>query len=66
MGVGSLQFVTPVYVTEIAPVRVRGLLLMLYNFWYVSSSSLSHALAIRDEDCHIDICQLSSTQEYSH
>lgn len=54
MGVGSLQFVTPVYVTEIAPVRVRGLLLMLYNFWYVSSSSLTHASSIRDEDCHID------------
>lgn len=35
MGVGSLQFVTPVYVTEVAPIRVRGLLLMLYNFWYV-------------------------------
>ena len=35
MGVGSLQFVTPTYVSEIAPIRVRGLLLMLYNFWFV-------------------------------
>ncbi|KAK1925258.1 sugar transporter [Papiliotrema laurentii] len=34
MGVGSLQFVTPTYVSEIAPIRVRGLLLMLYNFWF--------------------------------
>jgi len=36
IGVGSLQFVTPTYVSEVAPVRVRGLLLMLYNFWSVT------------------------------
>ncbi|OXC65393.1 hypothetical protein AYX13_05523 [Cryptococcus neoformans] len=34
MGVGSLQFITPTYVTEVAPIRIRGLLLMLYNFWF--------------------------------
>jgi MFS family permease len=34
MGVGSLQFVTPTYVSEVAPVRVRGILLIMYNFWF--------------------------------
>jgi SP family general alpha glucoside:H+ symporter-like MFS transporter len=33
IGVGSLQFITPTYVSEIAPTRIRGLLLILYNFW---------------------------------
>lgn len=35
IGVGSLQFITPTYVSEIAPVRVRGMLLIMYNFWLV-------------------------------
>ncbi|KIR70588.1 sugar transporter [Cryptococcus deuterogattii CA1014] len=34
IGVGSLQFITPTYVTEVAPIRIRGCLLMLYNFWF--------------------------------
>ncbi|ORX34051.1 sugar transporter [Kockovaella imperatae] len=34
IGVGSLQFITPTYVTEVAPTRVRGFLLMMYNFWF--------------------------------
>ena len=34
IGVGSLQFLTPTYVSEVAPVRVRGFLLMMYNFWF--------------------------------
>ncbi|KAK8846508.1 hypothetical protein IAR55_005594 [Kwoniella newhampshirensis] len=34
MGVGSLQFITPTYISEVAPTRVRGFLLMMYNFWF--------------------------------
>ncbi|KAK6903354.1 hypothetical protein I203_106857 [Kwoniella mangroviensis CBS 8507] len=34
IGVGSLQFITPTYVSEVAPTRVRGFLLMMYNFWF--------------------------------
>lgn len=34
IGVGSLQFITPTYVTEISPARIRGLLLVMYNFWF--------------------------------
>ncbi|RSH89648.1 hypothetical protein EHS25_002199 [Saitozyma podzolica] len=34
IGVGSLQFITPTYVSEVAPPRIRGMLLVLYNFWF--------------------------------
>ncbi|WWD19903.1 hypothetical protein CI109_104372 [Kwoniella shandongensis] len=34
IGVGSLQFITPTYVSEISPPRIRGMLLVLYNFWF--------------------------------
>ena len=32
-GVGSVQFMTGMYVTEIAPARIRGFLLIFYSFW---------------------------------
>ncbi|KAL2811391.1 general substrate transporter [Aspergillus granulosus] len=34
MGVGSLQSTVPAYVTEVAPTRIRGGLLMCYSFWF--------------------------------
>jgi MFS family permease len=34
IGVGSLQSTIPAYVTEVAPPRIRGGLLMCYSFWY--------------------------------
>ncbi|KAH8090267.1 hypothetical protein HD553DRAFT_337956 [Filobasidium floriforme] len=34
VGVGGIQFTIPTYVAEVAPVRIRGMLLMLYNFWF--------------------------------
>jgi hypothetical protein len=36
MGVGSLQFLTPTYVTEIAPSRIRGAVILSYSWWWVS------------------------------
>jgi SP family general alpha glucoside:H+ symporter-like MFS transporter len=33
-AVGSVQFLTGSYVTEIAPARVRGFLLLFYSVWY--------------------------------
>lgn len=36
MGVGSMQFLTPTYVSECAPNRIRGMLLMSYSLWQVS------------------------------
>lgn len=33
MGVGSLQFLTPTYVTEIAPPRIRGAIVLSYSWW---------------------------------
>ncbi|KAB5546914.1 sugar transporter [Coniochaeta sp. 2T2.1] len=34
VGVGCLQSTIPTYVTEVAPIRIRGSLLMCYNFWF--------------------------------
>lgn len=34
MGVGCLQLTIPTYIAEVAPVRIRGSLLMTYNFWF--------------------------------
>ncbi|RSH90257.1 hypothetical protein EHS25_001591 [Saitozyma podzolica] len=34
IGVGSMQFTIPTYITEVSPVRIRGMMLMLYNFWF--------------------------------
>lgn len=35
IGVGCLQSTIPTYIAETAPVRIRGGLLMSYNFWFV-------------------------------
>jgi hypothetical protein len=40
IGVGSLQITSPVYVTEVAPIKIRGMLLLSYNFWFVSEIRL--------------------------
>lgn len=34
IGVGCLQSTIPTYIAEVAPVRIRGGLLMSYNFWF--------------------------------
>jgi MFS family permease len=34
IGVGCIQITIPTYVAEVAPVRIRGGLLMSYNFWF--------------------------------
>lgn len=33
-AVGSVQFLTGSYVTEISPARIRGFLLIFYSIWY--------------------------------
>lgn len=34
IGIGSMQSVLPTYIAEVAPVRIRGALLMMYSFWW--------------------------------
>lgn len=36
IGVGCLQSTIPTYISEIAPVRIRGALLMCYNLWWIT------------------------------
>ena len=35
LGVGSLQITLPTYIAEIAPIRIRGGLLIAYPFWFI-------------------------------
>ena len=34
IGVGCMQSTLPTYISEVAPVRIRGALLMLYSLWW--------------------------------
>ncbi|KAG8628291.1 hypothetical protein KVT40_004164 [Elsinoe batatas] len=34
VGVGCLQSTIPTYITEVAPIRIRGGLLIMYSFWF--------------------------------
>ena len=38
IGVGCLQSTVPTYISEVAPVRIRGGLLMCYSFWWTLGS----------------------------
>jgi MFS family permease len=38
LGVGCLQAVVLGYITEVAPIRIRGSCLMLYSFWWTIGS----------------------------
>lgn len=42
MGVGAMQATILGYISEIAPVRVRGSMLMLYSFWWTLGSFCTH------------------------
>ncbi|KAF4458222.1 MFS alpha-glucoside transporter, partial [Fusarium albosuccineum] len=35
IGVGCLQSTIPTYISEVAPIRVRGVFLMCYSFWWI-------------------------------
>ncbi|GFZ46073.1 hypothetical protein JCM24511_04319 [Saitozyma sp. JCM 24511] len=55
-GVGSVQFLTSTYITEIVPSRARGFLLLFYSIWYaVGQLFASAALKI-----------LANTQPYNY
>ncbi|KAH8652623.1 general substrate transporter [Tricladium varicosporioides] len=38
MGVGGVQSTVPTYISEVAPIRIRGALLMCYSFWWTVGS----------------------------
>ncbi|KAK1488814.1 sugar transporter [Colletotrichum abscissum] len=42
VGVGCLQSTLPVYIAEVAPVRIRGGLLMCYSFWWTVGTFCAH------------------------
>ncbi|KAF1966119.1 MFS general substrate transporter [Bimuria novae-zelandiae CBS 107.79] len=42
MGVGAMQATILGYISEVAPVRIRGSMLMLYSFWWTVGSFFTH------------------------
>ncbi|KAJ4311251.1 hypothetical protein N0V94_008042, partial [Neodidymelliopsis sp. IMI 364377] len=42
IGVGCLQSTLPTYIAEVAPVKIRGSLLMCYSFWWTVGSFFSY------------------------
>lgn len=42
VGVGALQATLPTYIAEVAPVRIRGGLLMCYSFWWTVGIFMAH------------------------
>lgn len=42
IGVGCLQFTIPSYISEVAPVRIRGSLLMCYSLWWTAGSFFAY------------------------
>ncbi|KAJ0314220.1 hypothetical protein Brms1b_007094 [Colletotrichum noveboracense] len=42
IGVGCLQSTLPIYIAEVAPVRIRGGLLMCYSFWWTVGTFCAH------------------------
>jgi MFS family permease len=41
-GVGAIQSTLPVYITEWAPVNIRGAMILAYGIW--NSKSIAHLL----------------------
>lgn len=42
IGVGCMQFTIPSYISEVAPIRIRGGLLMCYSLWWTSGSFFAY------------------------
>ncbi|KAJ6027072.1 general substrate transporter [Penicillium canescens] len=51
-GVGCLQATVLGYISEVAPVRIRGGLLMCYSFWWTLGSFLTHVVLQRMNKTH--------------
>jgi MFS family permease len=47
IGIGGIQTIIPTYLSEVAPVRIRGGILMLYTFWW-SLGGLFGSVALQD------------------
>jgi sugar porter (SP) family MFS transporter len=42
LGIGGLTMVVPTYVTEVAPKRIRGFLMGLWQFWIVTGATIAY------------------------
>ncbi|KAH8882381.1 general substrate transporter [Thozetella sp. PMI_491] len=42
IGVGCMQHTLPTYISEIAPVRIRGALLMCYSLWWTTGTFFAY------------------------
>lgn len=44
IGIGCVQSTLPTYISEVAPVRIRGGLLMCYSFWWTVGTFCAHVV----------------------
>ncbi|TVY62677.1 MFS transporter fmqE [Fusarium oxysporum f. sp. cubense] len=54
MGLGCLQVTLPAYISEIAPTRIRGIVLMTYNLWWTVGTFFAYVAmeAVSGYDSH--------------
>ncbi|CAK7218381.1 hypothetical protein SBRCBS47491_003490 [Sporothrix bragantina] len=59
IGVGSMQSILPAYISEVAPVRIRGALLMMYSFWWTLGTFFAYIAMQTLNKHHPDIYLVS-------
>jgi hypothetical protein len=52
MGLGCLQCTLPRYIAEVAPTRIRGIVLMTYNLWWTVGTFFAYLAMDRLSESH--------------
>jgi MFS family permease len=52
MGLGCLQCTLPRYIAEVAPTRIRGIVLMTYNLWWTVGNFFAYLAMDRLSESH--------------
>ncbi|KJR83634.1 Hexose transporter [Sporothrix schenckii 1099-18] len=59
IGVGSMQSILPTYISEVAPVRIRGALLMMYSLWWTLGTFFAYTAMQTLNKHHPDVYLIS-------